>query len=476
MNFPYTKPMVIVDVETTGGSPGANRLIEVGIIRIENGREVSRFQSLINPGQPVPTFVQGLTGISDQDLVSAPPFEAVADQVEEQLRDALFIGHNVRFDYDFIRYELRRLSRRYQASTLCSARLSRALYPEYKRHNLSEIIGRHGLSVSSRHRALDDAQAVWDFFQKSAQDVGVVRFQDIFEKLVAGRPVETRIPAERFMNVPESPGCYLFRGEKKEVLYVGKSGNLRERILGHFYGDFESTKDGILLQQACDMEWFKSPGELSALFLEAELNEKLQPVFAKKPKLQGGMVCAVKQADGVFPWIQLLPESEVLNKENVLGFFRGFREAKQALLGIAEKNRICRKGLGLEKGSGPCTGVGLGQCDGACGDAAKADEQIKKLGRALQRFGTVAWPFQGAIMIDEREAESADEGEAYIVKNWLLMARIRYQGDARRAFKVRQGLDRDQFKVLKKIIQADAPQVRELKDSEYESLMREAVF
>lgn len=477
MTFPYKKPMVIVDVETTGGSPGANRLIEIGIVRIENGREVSRFQSLINPSQSVPIFVQRLTGISDNDLVSAPPFEAIADEVEAQLRDALFVGHNVRFDYDFIRYELRRLSRRYQAETLCSARLSRALYPEHKRHNLSELIDRHGLSVSSRHRALDDAQAVWDFFQKSAQEVGAVRFCDVFEKLVAGRPVETRIPPERFQNVPETPGCYLFRGADKEVLYVGKSGNLRERILGHFYGDFENTRDSLVLQQACDMEWFQSPGELSALFLEAELNEKFQPVFAKKAKPLGGMVCAVvSRVTERFPWIQLLPELEVVDKDSALGFYRGFREAKQALLNIAEKNKICRKVLGIERGPGPCSGVGQGQCDGVCGDSSKAAEHLKKMERAFQRAGAATWPFPGAVVIDERGGDARDQGEAFIVRNWLLMARIRYDGDAQRVFKVQQGLDRDQFKVLKKIIQAETPQIRNLNDSEYEKFMKEAIF
>lgn len=469
--------MVIVDVETTGGSPGANRLIEIGIVRIENGREVSRFQSLINPSQSVPIFVQRLTGISDNDLVSAPPFEAIADEVEAQLRDALFVGHNVRFDYDFIRFELRRLSRRYQADTLCSARLSRALYPEHKRHNLSELIGRHGLSVSSRHRALDDAQAVWDFFQKSVQEVGTNRFFDVFEKLVAGRPVETRIPAQRFQNVPASPGCYLFRGANKEVLYVGKSGNLRERILGHFYGDFENTRDGLVLPQACDMEWFRSPGELSALFLEAELNEKFQPVFAKKAKPNSGMICAVVSPEKEhFPWVELLPELKVADKNSVLGFYRGFREAKQALLAIAEKNKICRKVLGIERGLGACSGVAQGQCDGVCNDASKTAEHLKKMQRAFQRSGTATWPFSGAIVIDERNSETSDQGEAFVVRNWLLMARIRYDGDAQRVFKVQQGLDRDQFKVLKKIIQSESPQIRHLIDVEYEKLMKEAVF
>lgn len=475
--FPYLKPFVIVDVETTGGSAQSNRLIEIGMIRVENGREVSRFQSLVNPGQSVPIFVQRLTGISDQDLVSAPAFSEIAEQVEKELQNALFVGHNVRFDYDFVRHEFRRLEKRFVAPTLCSARLSRALFPEYKRHNLSELIARHGLEVSSRHRALDDAQAVWDFFQKTAERVGADKFLDVFEKLVAGRPVHSRIPVSRFKNIPETAGVYVFRDEKGEALYIGKSANLRERILGHFYGDFENERDAAVLELACDMEWFRAPGELSALFLEAELNEKWRPRFARKIKSQGGMVCAVlRETASDFPWVDLFSEREVRDKSAVLGFYRGFREAKQTLLEIAEKFCVCRKMLGLEQGSGACSGVGRGRCDGACQKSELREKHREQMMRGFRQAGSVSWPYPGAILIEERESDEADQGEAYLVHNWLLIARIRYQDGAHQIYKMEQGFDRDQFKVLKKIIQSEFSRIQVLKKPATEALLREAIL
>jgi len=476
-SFPYSKPLVIVDVETTGGSPGSNRLIEIGLIRIENGREVSRFQSLLNPGQPVPIFVQRLTGISDRDLTTAPDFSEIAARVEKETEGALFVGHNVRFDYDFIRHEFRRLEKNFTAATLCSARLSRALAPEHKRHNLSELITRYGLNVSSRHRALDDAQAVWDFFQKSVEKFGAEKFGDIFEKLVAGRPVKSQIPAERFRNIPEAAGVYVFRDEKNETLYVGNRGNLRERILGHFYGDFENERDAAVLESARDMEWFRTPGELSAVFLEAELNEKLSPRFARKVKPQGGMICAVsRDFSGDFPWVDLVWEREVEDKATVLGFYRGFREGKQAFLALAEKFHVCRKMLGIEKGQGPCSGVPQNLCDGACEKTALRENQRGRMLEAFRRVGMVSWPYPGAILIEERESENAGQGEAYLVQNWILIARIRSQGTSRRIYKTEQSFDRDRFKVLKKIIQNETSHCRVLEKPEVEALLREAVL
>ncbi len=467
----YQKPIAIVDVETTGGSAVNNRLIEIGIIRIENGVEVRRFQSLIQPGQSVPIFVQNLTGISDHDLKGAPVFKDIADEVELCLKDALFIGHNVRFDYDFIRHEFRRLERRFLAPTLCSARMSRALFPEHKRHNLSEIVERHGLSVSSRHRALDDAQAVWDFFKKSIETLGAVKFDDIFEKLVAGRPPQTRIPASRFQNISESAGAYIFRDAHGTVLYVGKSGNLRERILGHFYGDFENPKEAQLLEQATDLEWIPAPGELSALFLETELVQKLNPLHSRKARKSMGMICAAKYISaGGYPAVNLKQESEILNKSDVLAYYRGFREAKESLGLLADKFKLCRKLLGFEKEGGPCSAVQYQKCSGACTGAEPIEAYSARFSRAFQQAGTASWPYPSAVLVEEYDDE-LKRGESYVVHNWLLLARIKHEGKTRQVEKLTDGFDWDQLKILKRVMQSETAKIRNIEKQEVQSLL-----
>ena len=468
-SIPYSKPIAIVDVETTGGSAATNRLIEIGIIRIENGVEVRRFQSLVQPGQSVPFFVQNLTGISDHDLKGAPVFKDIADEVEDCLKDALFIGHNVRFDYDFVRHEFRRLERRFVAPTLCSARMSRALFPEYKRHNLAEIIERHGLSVSNHHRALDDAQAVWDFFRKSIDTVGATKFGDLFEKLVAGRPPQTRIPASKFQNIPESAGAYIFRDAHGVALYVGKSSNLRERILGHFYGDFENPKEAQLLEQSTDLEWIPAPGELSALFLEAELVKKLSPQHSRKARKPMGIICAAKKINAKgYPTVELMKESDVENKINVLAYYRGFREAKESLGLIADKYKLCRKFLGFEK-EGGCSSGPFKKCSGACTGEESVEAYSAKFVRAFQHSGTASWPYPSAVLVDERD-EDLNQGQAYVVQNWLLLARVRYQGDARQVEKMASEFDWDQLKILKRVMQSETASIRVLEKQELQSL------
>ncbi len=472
--IPYKKTIAIVDVETTGGNASNNRLIEIGIIRIENGVEVCRFQSLVQPEQSVPIFVQNLTGISDRDLESAPLFEAIADKVEECLKDALFIGHNVRFDYDFVRHEFRRLGRRFAASTLCSARLSRAFFPEYKRHNLSEIVTRHGLSVSARHRALDDAQAVWDFFRKSVDVVGAEKFKDFFEKLVAGRPAKSLIPEARFKNIPETAGAYFFRDAARRVLYVSRSGNLRERILGHFYGDFENPKEAQLLEQAADLEWVSTPGELSALFLEMELVQKLNPLYSRKTSQSLGMICAVSQVGATgYPEVKLLRENQVRNKEDIFAYYRGFREAKETMEEITKKYNLCRKWMGFEKDHSPCSATRMKQCFGACTGTESSAIYSKRLERALENASGVSWPYPAAILLEEYD-EVLGQAEVFVIQNWLILARIDSSSGNKEAQRLDLKLDWNQLKVLKRVLQNENVRIRPLEKKEMQSLFESA--
>lgn len=456
-HIPYSKPVVIVDVETTGGNATDNRLIEIGIIRVENGKEVSRYQSLINPRQSVPLFVQRLTGISDADLVTAPSFDEIAHEVEQILKDALFIGHNVRFDYDFVRHELRRMGKRYIAPTLCSARFSRALFPEHKRHNLGEIVERHGLSIESHHRALDDAQAVWDFLKFCSREKGQAKFLEIFEKLARGRPVQSLIPPEQFDEIPESAGVYVFRDSNGKALYVGKSSNLREKILGHFYGDFESAREAELQSRAAKLEWFATPGELSALFLESEKILSLQPEFARKIAGSSAMICAVKKIDAAgYAYAELALEKDVEHKKNILGYYRGFREAKQALAGLSEKFKV-----GIL--SDPSKKQAAGQNSASAHNA--------KFDRAFEQGGSEFWPFPSAVLIDEKD-ESLNSGQAFIVQNWILIARIFYDADGRKVEKLGAGFDWDKFKLLKRALK-NPSQVKPLTADDLQKILVE---
>lgn len=160
-----SKPLVFVDIETTGLSPVRSRIIEVAAIRVEQGKVIQSFTKLVNPECEVPYFIQNLTGISEAEVQQAPLFADISDDLHQLLSDAVFVAHNVRFDYAFLRHEFGLVGKKIQPQLLCTMQLSRTLYPQHKSHKLEHLIQRHNLEYQARHRAYDDAHALWQFVQ-----------------------------------------------------------------------------------------------------------------------------------------------------------------------------------------------------------------------------------------------------------------------------------------------------------------------
>jgi DNA polymerase-3 subunit epsilon len=162
--------LTIVDVETTGGSPLFHRVIEVGILRVERGEVVEKYKSLVNPGLSIPEFISDMTGITDKMVKRAPVFEDVVEEIFPLFEDSIFVAHNSSFDYHFLKAEFERSGYKFSMDTLCTVRLSRVLFPKYKRHNLSAIIDRFDFKCNNRHRAFDDAKVLWDFLQMAEKE------------------------------------------------------------------------------------------------------------------------------------------------------------------------------------------------------------------------------------------------------------------------------------------------------------------
>lgn len=181
------RPLVFLDIETTGGSAYDSRITEIGAIRVENGQIVGRYNQLVNPEQNVPWFITKLTGITDEMLWDKPTFAGIADDLESFLTDSIFVAHNVSFDYGFIKESYRRLGTSFNMDRFCTARLSRRLYPEQRRHNLDTIIEVHGIPVENRHRALDDAVVLHEFYKK-ALDQHDLRVYAAIDKIMVCTP------------------------------------------------------------------------------------------------------------------------------------------------------------------------------------------------------------------------------------------------------------------------------------------------
>lgn len=181
------KPLVFLDIETTGMGPAQSRITEIGALRVENNKIVGTYSQLVNPEQPIPSFITRMTGISNDMVWEAPTFKGIADELELFLSDAIFVAHNVNFDYSFIKAEFARIGNGFSMDRLCSARLSRALYPEHRSHRLDKVIERLGITVQNRHRALDDAEVIWKFYQAELSRLGTDLFRHMDSVLVQAR-------------------------------------------------------------------------------------------------------------------------------------------------------------------------------------------------------------------------------------------------------------------------------------------------
>ena len=178
------KNFTIVDVETTGGSPFFSRVIEIGILRVDRGEITQKYKSLVNPQTEIPEFITDMTGISDRMVKSAPAFEEIAEEIFPLFEDSIFVAHNANFDYKFLSAEFGRSNLMFTMDTLCTVRLSRVLYPQHKRHNLSALIERFDFKCKNRHRAYDDAKVLWDFLKKAEKEFPAEQLSAALERTI----------------------------------------------------------------------------------------------------------------------------------------------------------------------------------------------------------------------------------------------------------------------------------------------------
>jgi DNA polymerase-3 subunit epsilon len=166
------KPLVFVDVETTGGRYTASHILDIGIIRVENGVVVQTINQLVQPNVPIPYFITKLTGITNEMVWDQPQFETLAPELETVFKDAIFIAHNVNFDYRFFKEEFKRIGITFNTDRMCTVKLSRRLHPEQRGHSLDRIIERMGITVTNRHRGYDDAEVLWKIFMDEYKRLG----------------------------------------------------------------------------------------------------------------------------------------------------------------------------------------------------------------------------------------------------------------------------------------------------------------
>jgi len=203
-------PLAFVDIETTGGSHFTSRVLEVGVVRVEQNRVVATYRSLINPNEDIPAFITGLTGITNEDVVNAPSFAAISDELAEILDGAVFVAHNVRFDWLFLKMEFERLGANFRPQLLCTVRLSRRLFPQFRTHKLADLIERHQLNAPARHRAYDDAHCLWQFYQMCLAEFDLDTIDEAIKSQLTVQSVPSQLDPGQVDALPDGPGVYVF--------------------------------------------------------------------------------------------------------------------------------------------------------------------------------------------------------------------------------------------------------------------------
>lgn len=413
-------PVACVDLETTGGMAAQHRVIEVGIVLLEHGEVVEEWSTLVQPGIRIPASIAAFTGIDNTMVADAPAFAEVAGEVRRRLEGRLFVAHNARFDYGFLRAEFRRLDLRFAAPVLCTVKLSRALYPQHARHNLDTLMERFGLSCAARHRALGDAQVLPALIAAMERQQGTEAMHEAVTAAQREPRLPPHLPPELAEELPEAPGVYLFRGEAGVLLYVGKSRNIRSRVFGHFAAEHREGKESKLTRQVRQVEWIETGGELGALLLESRLVKELVPAANRRLRRHDGdcVVRLLAGDGGLRPQVMPVVDANADQDEGaVYGPFRQEKDAWRAIEGKAREAGLCLKTLGLESGDGSCFGYQVKKCRGACVGREPRALHDARLQLALAPLRFKPWPFDGAIGIREPAAE-AGRTQIHVIDGW----------------------------------------------------------
>jgi len=450
------RALAFVDLETTGATATSDRITEIGIIEVDADGSVREWQQLVNPGTRIPPFIEQLTGISNELVAAAPPFAEVADETWRRLAGRLFIAHNARFDYGFLKNEFRRLGVTFRAPVLCTVKLSRSLFPEHKRHNLDSLIERHDLAVGARHRALADAQLIRQFWQK----IHVDRSSDEIDAALKAQNARPSLPpyldAGIVDDLPDTPGVYLFYAENDLPLYVGKAKDIRQRVLSHFSADHSSAREMNLAQQVRRIDWIETAGEIGALLKETALVKQLQPSHNRQLR-RNDEVCTWTLVDEGNGWLR--PEIAATHDldfgigASCYGLFKNSKEASDVLRALAAEHKLCDVLLGLEKTAPgkPCFGYQIKRCPGPCiGNEPYTKHSLRLVG-ALARLKLVSWPFAGPALIREGD-------EAHLINAWRYLGTARSNEELPALLAVdRPPFDRDTYRILAKYVAGMIP-------------------
>lgn len=353
----------VIDLETTGGIPKRDKITEIAIIIFDGEKIVDEYQTLIDPQRSIPPNITRITGITNEMVEDAPKFYEVAKKVIELTEGAIFVAHNVRFDYQFLRHEFRSLGYTYTKRNLCTVRLSRKAFPFLKSYSLGNLIRYFGIEVENRHRAYDDAWATTILLQKIFNEQGDKK--DV-KQLVNASLQLTKLPAalkpEDIEALPEACGVYYFTDKKGFVVYIGKSINIKSRAKQHF--SKQSLKTDKLFQKVANISYEVTGSELASLLKESKEIKEVQPEINRAQKTKHYNYAVVVGLDKSGYKMYKVVKAD--KTDEALSFYGSRKSALGHIEQIGEAFQLCHKINKVDRSKNTCFNYEVLKCQGAC--------------------------------------------------------------------------------------------------------------
>lgn len=392
----------IIDIETTGGSSRGDKITEIAIYKHDGTKVVDEFVTLINPERTIPHYITQMTGISNEMVEHAPKFYEVAKRIVEITEDTVFVAHNVMFDYGFVRSEFKMLGFDFDREKLCTVRMSRKAFPGLKSYSLGKLCKQRGIVIEDRHRAAGDARATTILFEQLMSVGKGEMVEKSLNKGVLKKDLNPNIDPQKLKDLPEEPGVYYFYDDNHQLIYIGKSKNIKSRVYTHLRGS-KTVKGEKMRKQIADIDFECTGSELIALLKESHEIKQYRPYYnrAQKRVTANHAIVAEYSPEGYI----VMNATKPGKYQEVVVSYGKLSDAKAKLYELAREFELCDILVGLENGmaNSPCFHYHLKQCNGAC--VGKEAPESYNL-RAKAALDQLQFKDQNFILLDKGRSQN----------------------------------------------------------------------
>jgi len=366
----------VTDLETTGGSTKSTKITEIAIYLTDGESIIDEYSSLINPEQNIPPFITRLTGITDEMVQGAPRFFEVAKEIIEFIGDAVFVAHNVGFDYKVLRSEYLTLGYDFRKEHLCTVRSTRYMIPGHASYSLGKITNDLNIQIENRHRAAGDALATAKLFQLlyNTSSDELLKF---IQKDIQPKHLHPGLDMQTIDELPKRTGVYKFYNEDNSLIYIGKSNNIRSRVMQHLKNN--SSKKGITMREELTRVDFELTGsETIALLKESSLIKKIKPRYNRALRKDNYPFGLYQFQDGN-GYINFTVDRVKNKTAPPITTFSSKIESTRFLEYCQVHFELCKKLIGLYPTKSACFNYQIKECKGACIGIESADDYNQRV-------------------------------------------------------------------------------------------------